>query len=228
MSVVNRGNVGSLKNRVGTNKTSHHLQAQLRLNTGISQKVIIQACMGDLKAAKFLGKCGEQGRMISEMSPAVREQVLSAMKGAEDLNVTFADIYQQAGISGAVIEKAVQATALQDIKLQNTLLEIQQEYDIAFESEDTRHNNAMDRMALKAWIDSHTSQVNNNHQMLQQELRLPVLQAKEDYAHRKTLSKEYLINGSQVNEEFLPKKTYADTGVIKKMTDFIGGFLNGI
>jgi hypothetical protein len=57
---------------------------------------------------------GNDGARISEFAPQVREQMLNAIKGTEDLNQVLTQIYKQAGVSGEKIERAVQSATLAD------------------------------------------------------------------------------------------------------------------
>ncbi len=132
--------------------------------------LVLRALTGDKSALKLIGQMGNDGAKISEFAPQVREQMLAAIKGTEDLNVVLSDIYKQAGVSGEKIERSVQSAILADTHLANILEEIQLDFASSKEKEALRHQQATDHLLLKAWVDKHMMQVDGEYKML------PVLQ----------------------------------------------------
>jgi hypothetical protein len=180
--------------------------------------------MGDKAALKLIGQMGNDGAKISEFAPQVREQMLAAIKGTEDLNVVLADIYKQAGVSGEKIERAVQSTILADTHLANILEEMQFDFDSTKDREALRHQQATDHIKLKAWVDNHMMQIDGEYKMLQTELQTDIKQQTIDLQHDKELGKYYLEMGNNARDEYKPKKQYAGRSVIQKIKETLLGF----
>ncbi len=144
-----------LKNLV-TSK-SRHLERQLKTKFNASSNLVLRALTGDKSALKLIGQMGNDGAKISEFAPQVREQMLAAIKGTEDLNVVLSDIYKQAGVSGEHIERAVQSAILADTHLANILEEMKLDFASSKEKEALRHQQATDHLLLKAWVDKHSA-----------------------------------------------------------------------
>lgn len=212
----------NLKNLV-TSK-SRHLEKQLKGKFNASTNLVIRGLMGDKAALKLIGQMGNDGAKISEFAPQVREQMLAAIKGTEDLNVVLADIYKQAGVSGEKIERAVQSTILADTHLANILEEMQFDFDSTKDREALRHQQATDHIKLKAWVDNHMMQIDGEYKMLQTELQTDIKQQTIDLQHDKELGKYYLEMGNNARDEYKPKKQYAGRSVIQKIKETLLGF----
>jgi hypothetical protein len=217
------GHIGKLKNRVTLGKT-RNLQAQLRLNTGVSQGLIISALTGDQQALKIIGQMGIEGARISEFAPKVKDQMIAAIQGQEDLNLVLSEIYKKAGVSGKAVERAIQSATLEDTSLVNALDEMKVDFDNSQRREELRHERTAKRLELKAWIDAHMTTVDEDYQLLKEELRIPIKQQTVNLQHDKEMGNYYLAEGNQAVDAFKPKKNYAGNNVVGKIKDFIFGF----
>ena len=144
-----------LKNLV-TSK-SRSLERQLKGKFNASTNLVVRALSGDKSALKLIGQMGNDGARISEFAPQVKEQMLNAIKGTEDLNQVLSDIYKQAGVSGEKFERAVQSATLADTHLANVLEEMKLDFTSAKDKEVLRHQQATDHLKLKSWVDKHSA-----------------------------------------------------------------------
>ena len=211
-----------LKNLV-TSK-SRHLERQLKTKFNASSNLVLRALTGDKSALKLIGQMGNDGAKISEFAPQVREQMLAAIKGTEDLNIVLSDIYKQAGVSGEKIERAVQSAILADTHLANILEEMKLDFASSKEKEALRHQQATDHLLLKAWVDKHMMQVDGEYKMLQTELQTDIRQQTIDLQHDRELGKYYLEMGDNARDDFKPKKQYAGRSIVQKIKDALIGF----
>ena len=215
-------NTGKLKNLVSSK--SRHLEKQLRGKFNASTNLVYRALMGDQKALKLIGQMGNDGTKISEFAPKVKENMLAAIKGAEDLNTTLAAIYKQAGVSGERIEREIQSATLADDKLANQLEELNLDFEGAKSREELRHKQAKEHITLKAWVDRHMMSIDGEYKMLQEELKTEVRQQTIDLQHDKELGNYYLDAGDNARDDLKPKKQYAGRSIIQKIKDTILGF----
>lgn len=211
-----------LKNLV-TSK-SRNLERQLKGKLNASTNLVVRALSGDKSALKLIGKMGNDGARISEFAPQVKEQMLNAIKGTEDLNQVLSDIYKQAGVSGEKIERAVQSASLADTHLANVLEEMKLDFTKALDKEALRHQQATDHLKLKAWVDKHMMEVDGQYKMLQAELQTDIKQRTIDLQHDRELGKYYLETGDNAVDEFKPKKQYAGRSIIQRIKDTLLGF----
>ena len=215
-------NTGKLKNLV-TSK-SRHLERQLRGKFNASTSLVYKALMGDKRALKLIGQMGNDGAKISEFAPKVKDNMIAAIKGAEDLNTTLAAIYKQAGVSGERIEREIQSATLANDKLANQLKELQLDFEAAKSKEALRHKQATEHIKLKTWVDHHMMSIDGEYKMLQEELKTEVKQQTIDLQHDKELGNYYLDAGDNARDDFKPKKQYARRSIIQKIKDTILGF----
>ena len=203
---------------------SRSLEKQLKGKFNSSTNLVVRALSGDKSALKLIGQMGNDGARISEFAPKVKDQMLAAIKGTEDLNVVLSDIYKQAGVSGEKIERAVQSATLADTHLANVLEEMRLDFTKALDFEALRHQQATDHLKLKAWVDRHMMQVDGEYKMLQAELQTDIRQQTVDLQHDKEMGKYYLETGDNARDDFKPKKQYAGRSIVQKIKDTLLGF----
>ena len=214
-------NTGKLKNLVSSK--SRNLEKQLK-KFNVSTNLVYKALTGDKDSLKLIGQLGNDGAKISEFAPKVKENMLAAIKGAEDLNTTLAAIYKQAGVSGERIEREVQSAILADNKLKNQLSEITIDFGLSKDREELRHKQTKAHIRLKHWVSNHMMHIDGDYKMLQEELKTEVRQQTIDLQHDKELGKYYLEAGDSARDDLKPKKQYAQRSIVQKIKDTILGF----
>jgi hypothetical protein len=212
-----------IKNRVGATRLSGTLQNQLKLNLGVDQALLIRAFNNDHDALRTIGQLGIDGARISSLAPKIKEQMLAAIKGSEDLNVTLSEIYKQAGTSGTAIQRATQSAELSNGSLKNSITEMDIDFRDSKDKESLRHARTLKRLELKDFIDRHITSSDADYQLLKEELRLPEKQRTIDLAHDKELGQYYLGEGDRANAEFKPKQQASKPWILEKIGNLIRG-----
>jgi hypothetical protein len=171
---------------------------------GVSDSLIERCIDGDEAALQEVGDKGNEGKRILNIMPYIRDNAAAFLKGTGEYNKSLADIYQQAGASGAAIDKASASTAIANLKYRNG----RRQTALQLASSRTLENQRLDLVKLKACIDYHMSQVDHLYSEQSQYARPNNAQIAADLSYREERDKQLLTYGSDANLGNLPKKEY--------------------
>lgn len=197
------------------------IQKHLKPTFGLSANLLIRALQNDPDAQKQLADMGKEGALISEFAPEVKERALEAIKGTEDLNTTLNAIFQAAGKSTIAINKAIHDGELanNDFLLADELEGIR--YNKAKKLQEIKGKKEKDFVRMKAWVDRHTTKIDADYRLLQQELSTETKQQSIDEKHEIDMGHYYLDEGSEAREDLKPKKKYAGFNIIQRVKEFL-------
>ena len=197
------------------------IQKKLKPTFGLSVNLLVRALHNEPDALKKLADMGKEGAIISEFAPEVKQRALEAIKGTEDLNTTLNAVMQAAGKSTIAINKA-----LHDSELSNDSFVSEAELeDIRFSKAkklgEIKAQKNKSYVLMKAWVDRHTTKVDADYRLLQQELSTEVKQNSIDEKHEIDMGHYYLQEGSDAREDLKPKKQYAGMSIIQRVKEFL-------
>jgi hypothetical protein len=98
------------------------------------------------------------------------------------------------------------------------------DYVLSQQKESTRHQRTLKRLELKAFIDQHIVDQDEDYQMLKEQSRLPEKQKAIDIQHHSDVGQYLLSEGDRADLGFKPKKQYTNPSIL----DRIGNFIKGI
>jgi hypothetical protein len=182
---------------------------------GINNTLIVRAVNGDEKALKQIGDMGKTGERLVTAMPLIRENLKAYIEGTTEYNTALADIYKSGSKGALAIDKAGGDLTLENARYNNLIEEYKASLFAKLESENQRHDDAMDVIELQAWIDSQMATVNakTNLESISNKPFLAQMKADEDYENKKI--KHLLENGSDSDLSLIPRKHYSTNPVIK-------------
>jgi hypothetical protein len=192
---------------------------------GISNKLIVQAALGDEKSLTQIADMGKLGERLILAMPTIKEHLKTYIQGNTQYNQTLAELYK-AGSQGALaIDKSASEVTLENTKFNNLLEEYKEKLFVSLEAESIRHEDQMDVIKLQAWVDSQMKDVDARIQQegISNKPFLAQLKADEDYENKKI--QHILEHGSQKDLSLIPHKQYI-TNPLKKMWDGIRDFFS--
>ncbi len=192
---------------------------------GISNKLIVQAALGDEKSLTQIADMGKLGERLILAMPTIKEHLKTYIQGNTQYNQTLAELYK-AGSQGALaIDKSASEVTLENTKFNNLLEEYKEKLFVSLEAESIRHEDQMDVIKLQAWVDSQMKDVDARIQQegISNKPFLAQLKADEDYENKKI--KHILEHGSQKDLSLISHKQYV-TNPVKKMWDSIRNFFS--
>jgi hypothetical protein len=192
---------------------------------GISNKLIVQAALGDEKSLTQIADMGKLGERLVLAMPTIKEHLKTYIQGNTQYNQTLAELYN-AGSKGALaIDKSASDVTLENTKFNNLLEEYKEKLFVSLEAESIRHEDQMDVIKLQAWVDSQMKDVDARIQQegISNKPFLAQLKADEDYENKKI--QHILEHGSQKDLSLIPHKQYV-TNPLKKMWNSIRDFFS--
>jgi hypothetical protein len=182
---------------------------------GINNTLIVRAVNGDEKALKQIGDMGKTGERLVTAMPLIRENLKAYIEGTTEYNTALADIYKSGSKGALAIDKAGGDLTLENTRYNNLVEEYKASLFAKLESENQRHDDAMDVIELQAWIDSQMATVSaqTNLESISNKPFLAQMKADEDYENKKI--KHLLENGSDSDLSLIPRKHYSTNPVIK-------------
>ncbi|MBF2067249.1 MAG: hypothetical protein IGS39_22960 [Calothrix sp. C42_A2020_038] len=186
---------------------------------GVSNSLIVRAVNGDEKALKEIGDMGKTGERLLTAMPLIRDNLKAYIEGVGEYNEALADIYKAGGTEAAKIDKAGGDVALENTKYLNKIEEYKASLFAKLESENQRHDDAMDVIELQAWIDTQMATVNAkaNLETISNKPFLAQMRASEDYENKKM--KHLLEHGSDSDLSLIPRKHFSTNPVVKLWND---------
>ena len=127
---------------------------------GINNSLIIRAVNGDEKALKEIGDMGRTGERLAMAMPLIRDNLKAYIEGTTEYNTALADIYKSGSKGAQAIDKAASDVTLENTRYNNLIDEYKTSLFAKLESENQRHDNALDVIELQAWIDTQIATVN--------------------------------------------------------------------
>lgn len=182
---------------------------------GVNNALIIKAVNGDEKALKQIGDMGKTGERLVTAMPLIRDNLKAYIEGIGEYNEALAQIYKAGGTEAARIDKAGGDIALENTKYLNKIEEYKASLFAKLESENQRHDDAMDVIELQAWIDAQMATVNAKAglESISNKPFLAQMKADEDYENKKM--KHLLENGSESDLSLIPRKDFSTNPVVK-------------
>jgi hypothetical protein len=192
---------------------------------GISNALIIRAVMGDEKACKKISDMGQVGERLSLAMPIIQKHAENYIHGIKEYNAALVSIYKTGGDGSLAITKAGSDLALANDKYKNKLLEYKTKLFADLKAEGERHNDAMDSIELRAWVDSHVREVDAfaAQEAISNAPYLKQLQADKELSKQRML--HWLQNGSESNTALIPEKNYI-TSEVKKFWHEVRGIFS--
>ncbi len=185
------------------------------LHFGINNALIIKAVNGDDKALKQIGDMGKLGERLAMSMPLIRENLKAYIEGTTEYNTALADIYKSGSKGAIAIDKAAADLTLENTRYNNLIEEYKTSLFAKLESENKRHDDAMDVIELQAWIDAQMATVNAKASLesISNKPFLAQMKADRDYEDKKI--KHLLENGSDSDLSLIPQKHYSTNPVVK-------------
>lgn len=192
---------------------------------GISNKLIVQAALGDEKSLTQIADMGKLGERLVLAMPTIKEHLKTYIQGNTQYNQTLAELYKSGSQGALAIDKSASDVTLENTKFNNLLEEYKEKLFVSLEAESIRHEDQMDVIRLQAWVDSQMKDVDARIQQegISNKPFLAQLKADEDYENKKI--QHILEHGSQKDLSLIPHKQYV-TNPLKKMWDSIRDFFS--
>jgi hypothetical protein len=181
----------------------------------INNALIIKACNGDETALKQLGDMGKTGERLQMAMPAIRENLKAYINGITEYNTSLADIYREGGTGAASIDKAGGDVSLANNKYLNKIEEYKTSLFASLKAENQRHDDSMDVIELKAWIDTQMATVSAKAQMEGISNRPMIAQMQSDRDYESAKINHILQNGSDSDLSLIPRKEFDTNPVVK-------------
>jgi hypothetical protein len=191
----------------------------------INNALIVRAALGNEKACKQIADMGQVGERLSLAMPIIQQNALNYMQGIKEYNTALAAIYKAGGDGSLVIDKAGSELSLANTKYQNKLEEYKTKLFADLRAEEERHNDAMDVIELKAWVDSHVREVDAiaGQESISNAPYLKQLQADRELSKQRM--QHWLQHGSDSNTSLIPEKNYI-TNPIQKFWQEVRGIFH--
>jgi hypothetical protein len=182
---------------------------------GINNSLIMRAVNGDEKALKEIGDMGRTGERLATFMPLIRDNLKAYIEGTTEYNTALADIYKSGGKGAIAIDKAASDVTLENSRYNNLIEEYKASLFAKLESENQRHDDALDVIELQAWIDTQMATVNAKASLesISNKPFLAQMKADADYENKKI--KHLLENGSDSDLSLIPKKHYSTNPLVK-------------
>lgn len=182
---------------------------------GIDNSLILQAALGNEKACRQIADMGQVGQRLTLAMPIIQQNALEYIEGIKHYNTSLAAIYKAGGDGSLFIDKAGSDLTLANTKYQNRVEEYKTKLFADLRAEEERHNDAMDVIELKAWVDSHVRGVEAiaQQESISNAPYFKQIQADRELSKQRTL--HWLEHGSESNTELIPQKNYV-TNPIRK------------
>lgn len=207
-----------LKNHV-TPKGKRLTQA-LNSKFGVTLTDFDNAINGDVATAQKIGELARIGRLSSELAPRLAQAYLEIINGSEAYNKATADILVQAGKSAIAIDKAVSQTMLANSRYGHERKELAQQFGIARNVENFRHNYQLNYTEIKGYIDAHLVGVDQDAAILDQSNRPEIKQIAADEQLQARQINEALSQGDNARYDLIPQKQYQTGGLREKLIQF--------
>lgn len=216
-------------NKVKARYVKDHVSSfgtQVKKATGkhfsINNALIVRAAMGEEKACKQIADMGQAGERLSLAMPVIQQHALNYIEGIKGYNTALAAIYKAGGDASLAIDKAGSDLTLSNTKYQNKLEEYKTKLFADLRAEEERHNDAMDVIELKAWVDAHVREVDAiaQQESISNAPYLKQLQADKELSRQRMM--HWLQNGSDSNVALIPEKNYI-TNPIQKFWQEVRG-----
>jgi hypothetical protein len=182
---------------------------------GINNSLIIRAVNGDEQALKEIGDLGRTGERLATAMPLIRENLKAYIEGITEYNVALADVYKSGGKGAIAIDKAGGEVALENTRYNNLIEEYKTSLFAKLESENQRHDDAMDVIELQAWVDIQMATVNAKASLesITNKPFLAQMKSNEDFENKKI--KHLLENGSDSDLSLIPRKEFSTNPLVK-------------
>jgi hypothetical protein len=182
---------------------------------GINNYLIIRAVNGDEKALKEIGDMGRTGERLAMAMPLIRDNLKAYIEGTTEYNTALADIYKSGSKGAQAIDKAASDVTLENTRYNNLIDEYKTSLFAKLESENQRHDDALDVIELQAWVDSQMATVNAKASLESISNKPFIAQMKADRDYEDKKIKHLLENGSDSDLSLIPKKHYSTNPLVK-------------
>jgi hypothetical protein len=182
---------------------------------GINNSLIMRAVNGDEQALKEIGDLGRTGERLATAMPLIRDNLKAYIEGITSYNTALAEVYKSGGKGAIAIDKAGGEVALENTRYNNLIEEYKTSLFAKLESENQRHDDALDVIELQAWVDSQMTTVNAKASLesITNKPFLAQMKADEDFENKKI--KHLLENGSDSDLSLIPRKEFSTNPLVK-------------
>lgn len=170
-----------------------------------------EALKGDKTKLQQIGETARQAKQIQEFMPLLQEAYLSIIKGTEAYNLGVAEILSQGASSAVNIDKAQAKVTLAQRKYGHQRKELAAEFVAAKDAEALRHEQAMNYIQLKAYIDAYISTVDGEARLVEQTNRPEWKQLDENLRYQNVEAKHLLQYGDASRIDLLPRRDYVNS-----------------
>jgi hypothetical protein len=195
------------------------LNQALNSKFGVTLADFDNAIDGDVATAQKIGELARQGRLSSELAPRLAQAYLEIINGSEAYNKATADILVQAGKSAIAIDKAVSQTMLANSRYGHERKELAQQFGIARNVENNRHNYQINYTEIKGYIDAHLIGVDQEAGIIDQSNRPEIKQIAANEQLQARQINEALSKGDNSRYDLIPQRNYAG-GIKAKLLEF--------
>lgn len=219
-TAMNKNVAKYIKNHVST--YGKDVKTATNKHFSVNDSLIVRAVKGDKKACTQIADMGILGERLSLAMPVIKEHTLNYIDGIKEYNTTLAAIYKAGGNASLAIDKAGNDLAVANLTYQNKRDEYEAQLKASLAAEGERHNDAMDVIELKAWVESQVREV-EAFAMQDSISNTPYLkQLQADREHSKAEMLHWLEHGSNSNDKLIVEKNYL-TNPVKKLWNEVRG-----
>jgi hypothetical protein len=182
---------------------------------GINNSLIMRAVDGNERALKEIGDMGKTGERLVTAMPLIRDNLKNYIEGITSYNNALADVYKSGSKGAIAIDKAGGEVALENTRYNNLIEEYKTSLFAKLESENQRHDDAMDVIELQAWIDTQMATVEAKTRLEDISNKPFIAQMKADRDYEDKKIKHLLENGSDSDLSLIPQKHFSTNPVVK-------------
>jgi hypothetical protein len=206
-SAKNNNQDGKLKRHIDQ-RNAFAIIPSLDTTFGLSLDTINRAMKGDVNAAHQLGELAKEGRIASEFSDLVKQAVIQTIEGTAAQTQAQAEIMIATANAAQQINNNIADVAFANQKFSNTSAELNVKQAQRLQAETVRHKHTLITSELRAYIDAHLSNTNNQTQLEQINERPRLAQHNADISYNKAYAKEALASGDTVKLETIAQPQY--------------------
>lgn len=197
-----------MKIRDFVSKRSPIVTARLTNDLGLSLENFDKQITGDIQLNKDLGETARQARLVNQFLPQVVENWKEIITAQRDYNAAIASLISEGEKYGLVVTKAEAQAVLSESKYNHGISEIEANSIAAQLLENSKHENQMQYISMKAEIDTAFQKVEADDKLLAEVNRPYLKQMDEDSAYKIALTQHYLDYGETAQPERINYKNY--------------------
>ncbi len=189
-------------------KRSGSVIGRLTRDFGLSLEKFDKQITGDLVENKELGEVARQARLVNHFLPQVVENWKEIIQAQKDYNVAIASLISEGEKYGVAVTKAEAQAVLSESKYNHGISEIEAGSIAAQLLENSRYEEQMEYISMKAEIDQSIQTVEFKDKFLTEANRPYLKQMDENSAYKIAVADHYLQYGETAQPQQINYKNY--------------------